>query len=58
VSKDADFPDLLALRGVSNQLIWVRVGNTLNRVLLQRLDAEWARIESELIAGASIVKLD
>jgi predicted nuclease of predicted toxin-antitoxin system len=57
VSKDSDFPSLLERLPSAPQLVWLRVGNTLNRALIQRLEAEWPRMERDLLIGMKIVEL-
>lgn len=58
VSKDGDFVGLLEGRDNAPALLRVRVGNAVNRVLLERLELAWSRIEGALLAGASVVELD
>src|SRR5262249_13609459 len=48
VSKDSDFCELLERSNPRVQMLWVRVGNSLNRVLLEKFEAEWPRLEAEL----------
>ncbi len=57
VSKDSDFHDLLDRLAPNASMLWVRIGNTVNRVLLARMEMEWPRIERELNAGARFVEL-
>lgn len=56
VSKDADFMDLLA-DASDPQLLWVRSGNTTNRLLISLLDSHWSRIETALRDGQSVVEV-
>jgi predicted nuclease of predicted toxin-antitoxin system len=56
VSKDADFIDLLA-DAVDPALVWVRSGNTTNRLLIALLDLHWPRIEVALQEGQSVVEV-
>ncbi|HEV7689617.1 MAG TPA: DUF5615 family PIN-like protein [Hyphomonadaceae bacterium] len=55
VSKDADF---LTIIDPDLQLLLVKVGNTQNRILIARLEAEWDRIEVELGMGKAVVELN
>jgi predicted nuclease of predicted toxin-antitoxin system len=56
VSKDADFMDLLA-DASDPQLLWVRSGNSTNRLLILLLDRHWPRIEMALRGGQSVVEV-
>jgi predicted nuclease of predicted toxin-antitoxin system len=57
VSKDGDFLGLLEGRLDAPKLLWIRCGNTRSRALFALLEAEWARVEGELFAGAPIVEV-
>jgi len=58
VSKDWDFFDLVNDEATGAQpLLWIAIGNAVNRVLLALLEREWPRIEAELLAGAEVVVL-
>lgn len=58
VSKDWDFFDLVDDDEAPSQpLLWIGIGNTINRVLFALLETEWPRIEDELRAGAQVVLL-
>jgi predicted nuclease of predicted toxin-antitoxin system len=57
VSKDADFRDLLERLWPRGQLLWIRAGNVLNRILIQRLETEWPRLQRELGSGVAVVEL-
>lgn len=54
VTKDEDFA-VLAARG-EGRVLWVRLGNVVNRVLLARLEQVWPQIEAHFEAGASLVE--
>lgn len=58
VTKDADFHDLLNRSESGEQMIWIRIGNAVNRVLIGRLEVEWPRIERELTEGSRLVELE
>lgn len=58
VSKDGDFVGLLENTEQPPAFLWVRVGNTSNRVLFERLEAKWAAIEAALAQGHKVVELD
>ena len=55
VSKDADFLDLLV--NGKPQFLWVRIGNSTNRLLTERFEAEWARVEDALSRGEAVVDI-
>jgi predicted nuclease of predicted toxin-antitoxin system len=55
VSKDEDFrsirlPDRFAL-------LWLRCGNTTNRVLSAWLEARWTKVEGLLASGERMIEL-
>jgi predicted nuclease of predicted toxin-antitoxin system len=56
ITKDRDF-SAVPPRVRPAQVLWIRIGNAVNRVLLARLEAEWPIIESALEAGAPVVEL-
>jgi predicted nuclease of predicted toxin-antitoxin system len=55
VSKDKDF--LRLQQNGRPQVVWVRIGNTTNRVLFDRFEAEWPRVLADLTRGESVVEL-
>ncbi len=55
VTKDSDFMGLTD--GPPPQILWVRIGNATNRVLIQRIAIEWADIVRKLEANEAIVEL-
>lgn len=56
VSKDSDYSHLApGFEGV--QLLWVRVGNVVNRELLKVWETHWPRMLAELRANARLVEL-
>jgi predicted nuclease of predicted toxin-antitoxin system len=55
VTKDADFFDLLAMRGSPPRVVWVRTGN-LRRIDLERLmEARWSDIRTMLDSADLVV---
>ncbi len=56
VTKDEDFA-LLAAAGPSARMLWVRIGNAVNRVLLARFERAWPEIITHLEEGAQLVEL-
>ncbi len=58
VSKDSDFVGLLEGMASAPPLLRVRVGNSTNRGLIQRLDLNWSQVEGELLNSKPIVELE
>lgn len=56
VTKDEDFGQLAAAMPEA-RVLWVRVGNAVNRVLLARFERSWPEILAHLEDGAQIVEL-
>ena len=56
VTKDEDF-DQLATANPKARVLWVRIGNAVNRVLLARFERAWPEIVSHLEAGAQVVEI-
>ena len=56
VTKDEDFRQLAAT-APDARVLWVRVGNAVNRVLLARFERAWPEILTHLEEGAQIVEL-
>jgi predicted nuclease of predicted toxin-antitoxin system len=57
VTKDEDFAELAARSDTGPQVLWVRTGNLVNKVLLERFAAAWPEAEPLLAAGARLVEL-
>jgi len=57
ISKDDDFAFLAKRPGDAGQLIWVRLGNCRNPVLIAAFDRTLASIEACLNAGQRIVEV-
>jgi predicted nuclease of predicted toxin-antitoxin system len=57
VSKDEDFVHLRTLHPEGPSLVWVRVGNTSRRQLLDWLAQLFPEIERALLAGERLVEL-
>ncbi len=55
VSKDEDFLHLR--RANTFALLWLRCGNTTNRLLLGWLDERWERVEELLAASEALIEL-
>jgi predicted nuclease of predicted toxin-antitoxin system len=56
VTKDEDF-FLLATARPGSQVLWVRTGNLVNRLLLARFEQAWPEILAHLEAGIVVVEL-
>jgi predicted nuclease of predicted toxin-antitoxin system len=57
VTKDKDFAARRQAVVAGPQILWLKLGNTLNGVLLARLSICWPEIEAVLIAGHSVVEV-
>ena len=56
VTKDEDFIRLRA-PGDHPRVLWVRIGNAVNRILLARFEEAWPQIEAHLEHGAPLIEL-
>lgn len=56
VTKDLDFLSLCD-NHAAPPLLWIAIGNAINRTLFEQLDREWLRIERELSEGKAVVEL-
>lgn len=57
VTKDEDFALLAAANPSGPQVLWVRTGNLVNRVLLARFERAWADVELHLCSRVRVVEL-
>lgn len=57
VTKDEDFVRPTIGPYEEPQVLWVRTGNVVNRVLFVRFSRGWIEIETHLAAGAPVVEL-
>lgn len=57
VTKDEDFILLKAAKPGGPRVVWVRIGNAIRRVLLQRFAAAWPAVETKLAQGEGIVEI-
>jgi predicted nuclease of predicted toxin-antitoxin system len=57
VTKDEDFVLLNALDRAGPVIVWVRIGNAVRRILLQRLPAVWPSVISAIERGDQIVEV-
>lgn len=57
VSKDEDFPQRALTVEPAPQILWLRVGNTSNRVLFEWLLPLWPNIEHSLRARERLVEV-
>ena len=57
VTKDEDFALLQALDRTGPPVVWIRIGNAVRRVLLERLPKLWPAVVSAIDRGEKIVEL-
>ena len=58
VSKDEDFVTMRALSGHGGPaVIWVRIGNTTRRALIERFEAAFAAIAEALKRGETVIQI-
>ena len=57
VTKDEDFSLLSTELGVPPQVVWIRCGNTSNRVLRQLLQSEMSKVVQLLQDGHALVEI-
>lgn len=57
VTKDEDFILLKAVRPGGPPVVWVRIGNAIRRVLVQRFATAWPMVEAKLEQGDDIVEI-
>jgi predicted nuclease of predicted toxin-antitoxin system len=57
VSKDEDFVLLKAINSGGPQVIWIRIGNAVRRVLMARLTTAWPSVIKKLSEGNGVVEV-
>jgi len=57
ITKDEDFQIRASVSSEAPKLIWVRMGNTSKKSLLQYFEKKWAQIKTELDNGESLIEL-
>ena len=57
VTKDEDFVLLKTAEPTGPSVVWVRIGNAVRRILLQRLISVWPAVVAKLEHGDSIVEV-
>ena len=57
VTKDEDFVLLKAANPAGPHVVWVRIGNAVRRVLMQRLIGAWPAVVTKLAQGESVVEV-
>jgi predicted nuclease of predicted toxin-antitoxin system len=57
ITKDEDFPDLVLLGGPSPIVVWVRVGNTTRRALLEWFDPLIQGVVEMINAGNRLIEI-
>ena len=57
VTKDEDFSIRSIMAPPGLPVVWIRIGNTTNRALLDRLESLWPAIERALQRGEKLVEV-
>ncbi len=57
VTKDQDFAECLMLRRPAPVVVWLRIGNTSNRALVNWLLPLWSEIISRIEAGDNLIEV-
>ena len=57
ITKDDDFPKLLARQGPPPRVVWVRCGNVTNRELRRIMQEAWPRTAQLVAAGEALVEI-
>jgi predicted nuclease of predicted toxin-antitoxin system len=57
VTKDVDFSIRTVISSSGPPVIWIRLGNTTNRALLERLDSLWPEIEHAMQRGEKLIEV-
>jgi predicted nuclease of predicted toxin-antitoxin system len=57
ITKDEDFVLLKAAEPSGPNVVWVRIGNAVRRVLFQRLISAWPQVVARLAAGDTVVEV-
>ncbi len=57
ITKDEDFQIRASVSSKAPKLIWVRIGNTSKKALLQVFEKQWGKIKVELDNGEILIEL-
>ena len=57
VTKDEDFAERTARTAVGPVIVWLRIGNATNRVLLEWLEPRWSSVVQLLIDGNRLIEV-
>ena len=57
ITKDEDFQIRASVSTKAPKLIWVRIGNTSKKSLLQVFEKQWVQIKTELDNGENLIEL-
>ena len=57
ITKDEDFAERAARDDTGPVIVWLRLGNSTNRALLQWLDPRWAEITELLESGSRLIEV-
>jgi predicted nuclease of predicted toxin-antitoxin system len=57
VTKDEDFTLLQALDRAGPAIVWIRIGNAVRSILLQRLPLLWPAVISAIERGEKVIEI-
>lgn len=57
ITKDEDFPDLIVLGQAAPVVVWVRIGNTTRRGLLERFEPMIDQLVEKVEAGERLIEV-
>jgi predicted nuclease of predicted toxin-antitoxin system len=57
ITKDEDFAERIAREGDGPVIVWLRLGNSTNRALLQWLNPRWPEIAELLDSGTKLIEV-
>ena len=57
ITKDEDFAERTARTKTGPVIVWLRIGNTTNRVLIQWLSPRWPEVVDHLNAGDRLIEV-
>ena len=57
VTKDEDFAERIARTKTGPIIVWLRIGNSTNRVLLRWMEPRWAEISELLNTGNRLIEV-
>jgi len=57
ITKDEDFAERIARTTTGPVIVWLRIGNATNRILIQWLSQRWEEVVDHLHAGDRLVEV-